>query len=222
VDYEFLFVVDGRSVEHDDMVARLIEAFDAVVSWDRGCCRLAVSWEGASGEDAFAALVEKLALVAPGLRVLRLDPELVGIADIARRTGRPASEVEQWTHGDSYGSGPFPPAEGTAGRSLVWRWGEVNEWLTPLGLGDGAARPSRAEAARIDVSLLDQVKIPAPPVAAIIGRLGDEDREDAAHEDEGQADGDEGDVRLAGVAAVDEDVRRVIGVVPDEDLLARR
>lgn len=169
MDYEFLFVVDGRSMELDDTVARLIESFDAVVSWNRGCCRLAVSWEGASGEDAFGTLIEKLALVAPELRVLRLDPELVDIADIARRTGRAVPEVEQWTHGDSFAVGPFPSPEGTPGRSLVWRWAEINEWLTPLGLGDGAARPSRAEAARIDVSLLDQAKIPAFPVAATLG-----------------------------------------------------
>lgn len=169
MDYEFLFVVDGRSMELDDTVARLIESFDAVVSWNRGCCRLAVSWEGASGEDAFGALAEKLALVAPGLRVLRLDPELVDIADIAGRAGRPVPEIEQWTHGDSLAAGSFPSPEGAPGRSLVWRWGEVNEWLTPLGLGDGAARPSRAEAARIDISLLDQAKTPALPLAAVIG-----------------------------------------------------
>ena len=166
MDYEFLFLVDGRSMELDDTVARLIESFDAVVSWNRGCCRLAVSWEGASGEDAFGTLVEKLAVVAPGLRVLRLDPELVDIADIARRTGRPVPEVEQWTHGEPFAAGSFPFPEGTPGRSLVWRWAEVNEWLAPLGLGDGAARPSRADAARIDVSLLDRAKTPAFPVAA--------------------------------------------------------
>jgi len=169
VDYEFLFVVDGRSMELDDTVARLIDAFDAVVSWNRGCCRLAVSWEGASGEDAFGTLAEKLALVAPELRVLRLDPELVDIADIARRTGRSVPEVEQWTHRDSFDAGSFPSPEGAPGRSLVWRWAEVNEWLTPLGLGDGAARPSRAEAAHIDVSLLDQAKAAGLSVAAVIG-----------------------------------------------------
>jgi hypothetical protein len=48
------------------------------------------------------------------------------------------------------------PPEGTAGRSLIWRWADVNDWLTPLGLGDGAARPTRAEATLIDAMLLGQ------------------------------------------------------------------
>jgi hypothetical protein len=51
--------------------------------------------------------------------------------------------------------------EGTAGRSLVWRWADVNGWLTPLGLGDGAVRPTRADTALIDVMLLAPAALPA-------------------------------------------------------------
>jgi hypothetical protein len=49
-----------------------------------------------------------------------------------------------------------PALELTAGRSLIWRWANVDDWLTPLGLGDGAARPTRAEATLIDAMLLGQ------------------------------------------------------------------
>lgn len=64
-------------------------------------------------------------------------------------------------NGERNGSRPFPAPEGYAGRSLVWRWADVNEWLRPLGVSDEAVRPSREEAARIDVMLLDAVRLPA-------------------------------------------------------------
>jgi hypothetical protein len=43
---------------------------------------------------------------------------------------------------------------GSAGRSLVWRWAEVNAWLRPLGLDDHAVRPTREESAFLDVELI--------------------------------------------------------------------
>jgi predicted DNA-binding transcriptional regulator AlpA len=91
----------------------------------------------------------------------RLDPELVGISDIAQRIGHSRQNVQQWVNGERNGSRPFPAPEGCAGRSLVWRWADVNEWLRPLGVSDEAVRPSREEAARIDVMLLDAVLLPA-------------------------------------------------------------
>jgi predicted DNA-binding transcriptional regulator AlpA len=160
-EYEFVLVVDGVSIEDDEAVAVLADAFDAVLSWNRGLYRLAVSGTGRDSYEAASRLVSRLTAALPGLRVVRLDPELVGISDIAQRIGHSRQNVQQWVNGERNGSRPFPAPEGCAGRSLVWRWADVNEWLRPLGVDDEAVRPTREEAARIDVMLLDSVRLPA-------------------------------------------------------------
>jgi predicted DNA-binding transcriptional regulator AlpA len=160
-EYEFVLIVDGVSTEDDEAVAILTDAFDGVLSWNRGLYRLAVSGTGRDSYEAASRLVSRLTGALPGLKIVRLDPELVGISDIAQRIGHSRQNVQQWVNGERNGSRPFPAPEGCAGRSLVWRWADVNEWLRPLGVSDEAPRPSREEAARIDVMLLDAVRLPA-------------------------------------------------------------
>lgn len=154
-EYEFVLVVDGVSMDDDVAVAILADTFDGVLSWSRGLHRLAVSGMGRDSYEAASRLVSRLTAALPGLRIVRLDPELVGISDIAQRIGHSRQNVQQWASGERNSSRVFPAPEGCAGRSLVWRWADVNEWLRPVGLGDEAVRPSREEAARIDVMLLD-------------------------------------------------------------------
>lgn len=161
-EFEFLFVIDGVSVDDDQATAVLIGDFDGVLSSNRGRTRFAVSGTGDDSVDAARTFVTRLTAALPSLRVCHLDPDLVGIPDIAQRTGHSRQNVLQWVNGERNGSRRFPAPEGTAGRSLVWRWADVNGWLTPLGLGDGAVRPTRAETARIDVMLLAPAALPAP------------------------------------------------------------
>jgi hypothetical protein len=74
MEYEFLFVVDGVSIDDDEAVAILADAFDGVLSWNRGIYRLAVSGPGRDSREAAATLVSRLATALPGLRVMGLDP----------------------------------------------------------------------------------------------------------------------------------------------------
>ena len=153
-EFEFLFVVDGVSMDDDQATAILTGEFDGVLSSNRARTRYAVSGWGTDSVDAARRLVSRLTAALPALRVCHLDPDLVGIPDIAQRTGHSRQNVLQWVNGERNGSRPFPAPEGTAGRSLVWRWADVNSWLVPIGLSDGAARPTRAEATLIDAVLL--------------------------------------------------------------------
>lgn len=153
-EFEFLFVVDGVSIDDDQDTAILAGAFDGVLSESRGRLRYAVSGTGTDSMDAADSLVSRLSAALPALRVLHLDPDLVGIPDIAQRTGHSRQNVLQWVNGERNGSRRFPVPEGTAGRSLIWRWADVNDWLTRLGLGDSAIRPTRQESALIDAMLL--------------------------------------------------------------------
>lgn len=154
VEYEFLFVVDGVSLDDDATVTVLTDAFDGVLSWNRGLYRLAISSQGAGALDALRKLLTRVSSEIPSLKILRLDPDLVGVSDIAERTARTRQNVQQWVTGDRNSDHPFPSPEGCAGRSLVWRWADVNSWLKPLGLDDQATRPARDESVFLDAALI--------------------------------------------------------------------
>jgi predicted DNA-binding transcriptional regulator AlpA len=151
MEYEFMFVVDGVSAEDDAAVGVVSDEFDGLLSSHRGVQLLTVSDSGVSAVDAAHRLVVGLRRALPAMRVLRLDPDLVGVPDIAERTSRTRQNVLQWVGGERRKGRPFPPPEGTAGRSLVWRWGEVNAWLREIGEGDEVLAPLREEAHVIDV-----------------------------------------------------------------------
>jgi predicted DNA-binding transcriptional regulator AlpA len=154
LEYEFVFVVDGVSTDDDKAVSIIIDSVDGLLSWNRGLHRLTVSGEGADAMDALQRLLHRLSPTLPGLRILRLDPDLVGVSDIAERTGHSRQNVQQWVAGERNADRAFPPPEGTAGRSLVWRWADINDWLKPLGFDDQTIRPTREESVLIDLALI--------------------------------------------------------------------
>jgi Domain of unknown function (DUF4287) len=51
--------------------------------------------EGASAIEALRSLLHRIAEAVPGLRLVRLDPVLVGVPDIAERTGHTRQNVQQ-------------------------------------------------------------------------------------------------------------------------------
>ncbi|WP_433890728.1 helix-turn-helix transcriptional regulator [Streptomyces sp. CA-111067] len=154
MEYELTFVVSGASVDDEDAVDAL-EELDAMLFRGGGVDLLTL---GATGDDPVSAAryAATCAVNAvPRLRVHRLDRNLVGIAEIAQRTGRSRQNVAQWVSGVRQAdAAPFPPSEGTAGRSKVWLWSEVNSWLRGIGLDDGLRYPSRDEMTMIDHALL--------------------------------------------------------------------
>ncbi|WP_433698389.1 helix-turn-helix transcriptional regulator [Nocardiopsis sp. CA-288880] len=149
-EYEFVFVVDGITLDDHDAVHTLTEDLDAVVSSSHGVTRLTVAGAGPDAVTAARALMERVHATAPRVRLVRLDRELVGVPDIAELTGRTRQNVTQWTRGQRRDGVPFPAPEATVGRSSVWLWSEVNAWLGGIGLDDGELRPTRAEATEID------------------------------------------------------------------------
>ncbi|WP_181768583.1 helix-turn-helix transcriptional regulator [Streptomyces albidus (ex Kaewkla and Franco 2022)] len=153
MDYEFLFVVEGVSAESDLDVGVVFDEFDGLLASHRGRQLLTVSGDGSGAVDAAHRLSVRLRRVLPAVRLVRLDPDLVGVADIAERTRRSRQNVLQWTKSERRRSETFPEPEGTAGRSPVWRWGEVNAWLNAVGEGDDVHVPLREEALAIDVML---------------------------------------------------------------------
>lgn len=154
MEHEFLFVVDGISVDDDLAVGVVFDEFDGLLVRHRGAHLLGLSVSGDSAIDAAHRLVVRLRSALPQLRLLRLDPDLVGVSDVAERTGRSRQNVLQWVNGERRSdAGAFPDPEGTVGRSLVWRWAEVNAWLAVIGERVGESGASREDALHIDFML---------------------------------------------------------------------
>ena len=88
----------------------------------------------------------------PSVTFLYLDRDLVGITEIAKRTGRTRQNVSQWVTAERHSgiAHQFPKAEGVVGRARVWLWAEVDAWLRQLGLGDNIPGPTRGEMTDID------------------------------------------------------------------------
>ncbi|GAA3745879.1 helix-turn-helix transcriptional regulator [Salinactinospora qingdaonensis] len=150
LEYEFTFVLDGISLDDHTAVQRLTEELDALLSHSHGTPRMTVAGEGPDAVTAALAVVTRALDLVPTMRVVRLDWDLVGVSDIAERTGRSRQNVTQWVRGQRHDRVPFPAPEGTAGHSLIWLWSEVNTWLCELGLDDGENRPTRVQMAEID------------------------------------------------------------------------
>ncbi|MFE7116099.1 helix-turn-helix transcriptional regulator [Streptomyces sp. NPDC057654] len=154
MEYEFIFVVEGVTVDDTSALDVVFDVFDGLLTRHRNLHLLSVSGPGVDAVDAAHRLIASLRKHLPQLRVLRLDPDLVGVAEIADRAGRSRQNVQQWVQGTRQAErGAFPDPEGTVGRSLVWRWAEVNDWLAGIGADDGTKAPLRNEALLIDFML---------------------------------------------------------------------
>ncbi|MFC8716104.1 helix-turn-helix transcriptional regulator [Kitasatospora sp. NPDC057198] len=154
MDYELTFVVSGTSVDDTDAVETLENELDAMLFRGGGVDLLTIVIAGDNATDAAMQAVSNIERAVSDLQVLRLDRNLVGVAEIAQRTGRSRQNVSQWINGDRQGKTPFPLPEGTAGRSHVWLWSEVNRWLRGISLDDGFEYPTRDEMAIIDSALI--------------------------------------------------------------------
>lgn len=154
MDYDFTFVVAGATCEDQAAVQGLRDELDALLARAGGVDLVSITWAGESAVVAAVAAASAIHRVVPGIRVCRLDRDLVGVHEIAERVGRTRQNVSQWIAGDRKAKGPaFPLPEGTVGRSAAWLWTEVNDWLRQYGLDDGAHYPTRSEIAEIDCAL---------------------------------------------------------------------
>jgi len=160
MDYDFTFVVSGVDVDDQAAVDALLESCDALLARAGGVDLLSITGSGDSAIEAALTAVSAARAAVPQLKVCRLDRDLVGVHEIAERTGRSRQNVSQWIAGDRKAQGePFPAAEGTVGRSQAWLWSEVNQWLVTHGLDDGVAYATRTEMAEIDVALANSVSV---------------------------------------------------------------
>lgn len=128
--YEFAFVVEDFDIDDDDSLVVLYEYFedvDASLSAGRTTLEFVVEADGAW--DALRSTLRKMHEFFPDVHVVRIDRDLVSMADIAARCGRSAESVRLLSLGQR-GPGVFPSPVGVlGGGTRVWEWAAVATWF---------------------------------------------------------------------------------------------
>jgi hypothetical protein len=128
--HEFTLILSGFSELTNDVEDRLFEAGcdDALLGILDGTPFLDFSREAPSLEKAVLSAIRDV--VQAGFEVVRVEPDdLVSAAEIARRSGRSRESIRQLRTAQR-GRGGFPaPVAGVKGRTQIWRWSEVADWL---------------------------------------------------------------------------------------------
>ncbi|WP_166980768.1 hypothetical protein [Paramicrobacterium fandaimingii] len=92
--------------------------------------------------DAFHHLAADMNTI--GVHILRIDPDLVNVSEIALRLDVNRETVRLWARGRRRGG--FPPHFSDVGDSQIWRWVEVYEWAASHLLAvDDEERPLPAD-----------------------------------------------------------------------------
>lgn len=137
-EFTFALVVAGLDVDDD----AAMDAFfaggldDATVEDRDGTAIVTLFRRAASADAALRSALADVPRAVPGARVLRVDDQLVGLADIADLIGRTAEGVRLIATA-ARGPGGFPVPAGVVGRGVrLWRWPDVRPWLVEHGFAD--------------------------------------------------------------------------------------
>lgn len=143
-EYTFALLVAGLDLDDDTQCdAYFAAGLDDSVLEDRDGLALATFFRTTSSPDsALKSAITDIEHGVPGARVLRVDEQLVNLADIADQLGRTTESVRLLAT-SARGPGGFPPPAGVVGKGVrVWRWADVRSWLVGHGV---VARDELAE-----------------------------------------------------------------------------
>lgn len=140
--YRIALRVTGVDLESDEVFERL-DRCSSELAWAVADGRVLATLYVEDREPVGAAIqaVRCVAAVLPMASVVEVDPDLVNVADIARRVGVSREAVRLWSEGKR-GPGGFPEyfgavGDGDRGGSRIWLWADVNPWLrSNYSLGD--------------------------------------------------------------------------------------
>lgn len=159
--YRIELEYEGVDLEDFEVAARLCAVPSFLWSRSNGVTIVSASQYAANGIDAAgivrATIADALRGVAPNARPTRMKPDLVNTADIAERAGVSRETPRLWAEARR-GPGSFPRPHTIVGRSNVWVWSEVHQWLrSHYRLGENIAYPTEVEAARINTRCLSNL-----------------------------------------------------------------
>jgi len=130
--FSFTLLLDGPSVFEPAILQALLEAGcdDALFGERNGVQYADFERDGGTYVDAVTSAMRDIESAVRGLCVTRLEPEeLVGVSDIALRSGRSRESIRLLADGQR-GPGAFPrPIACIGANRSLWRWPEVAGWL---------------------------------------------------------------------------------------------
>lgn len=143
MQFKIPLIVDGLDLDDDATLSTLAEELSDIM-WSRECGRTIATVFVADQHPVMRAADAALRIrnIFPRACAHRIDRDIVGVAEIADRTGVTAEAVRLWSIGKR-GPGYFPsPIGGTGGGkkgpSKLWYWSDVNAWVDAhYQLGDG-------------------------------------------------------------------------------------
>jgi hypothetical protein len=148
--FQFTLIVEGPDLQEPELIDSLLEAGcdDASVGRSDGIQYLDFDRRAPSLEAAIVSAVRDVEAVGRGVEVVRLaDAGLVSMADIASRIGRTRESVRLLIAGERGPGGFPPPATDPRSRYRLWRWVDVERWVSSnLGLS-GASRSDEVQTA---------------------------------------------------------------------------
>jgi hypothetical protein len=135
-EYTFALLVAGIDVDDDTQCdAYFAAGLDDSVLEDRDGLALATFFRTASSpESAVTSAIADIEHGVAGASVLRIDEQLMNLADIAEQLGRTPESVRLLATA-ARGPGGFPPPAGVVGKGVrVWRWADIRPWLVEHGV----------------------------------------------------------------------------------------
>lgn len=127
-EYSFSVRVLGLDLDNDDHVEQLLEApFSIVPNQNGDEVELLVSVEAESDRQAWSIVNRFLQDKNPHIHIVRIDLDLVNVAEIAERCNVTRETARLWASGERRQG--FPHSYTIAGQSKLWSWADVYSWL---------------------------------------------------------------------------------------------
>ncbi|MHB8264000.1 MAG: hypothetical protein ACYDGY_09700, partial [Acidimicrobiales bacterium] len=129
--FEVDLVVRGLDLDDDNQITQVFDMFgdDVQVSGSSEDGMIHLLLDTHDPITGTHAAIARLNSALVQVEVLRIDPGLVAIPDIARRIDCSRENIRKYADG-TRGPGGFPAPEGVVGDGIrVWRWANVEPWL---------------------------------------------------------------------------------------------
>lgn len=171
--YNFSLVVTPPTVDEETAADSLYGGGcdDALFSVSGGVYEVAFDREAPSFEEAVLSAIKDVNKAGIGARVFRVVPDdLVNANAIAERSGKTRQAVRFWYLGQR-GEG-FPAPRAIVGKSPVWSWVSIANWLH----GRGELDADAVEAAKVIAKINREIEAtaeqsPLQPRAMTVGGL---------------------------------------------------
>ncbi|TDO68985.1 hypothetical protein EV651_10119 [Kribbella sp. VKM Ac-2571] len=151
-DYAIKLCAIPETNDFDQLIHDFYEHFDGKIARRGDLYYLTVYVTHDRPRKAAMAAIAELESIE--LSVVRTDPDLVDIPEIAARLGLSRQAVHGWVTGERRNS--FPTPLGSPGGKRIWSWFDVLDWARQHGLSEAVPGLLADDRAHVDAYLADR------------------------------------------------------------------